>query len=446
MNKQKQEAVAVERIQLITPLLDPNLDPAKEKMLRQQICQQSGLSDRTIRRYLSSYKESGFEGLKPQSKGYRHSGSIPEELMEQAILLRREVPSRSVAQIIQILEWEGRVEPGVLKRSTLQEHLSKRGFSSRHLRIYSSGGMAARRFQAPTRNSLWHSDIKYGPYLPIGPSGKLQQVYLVVFLDDATRFVLYAAFYPTLDQIIVQDAFRHAIMNYGAPKAVYFDNGKQYRTKWMARACAKMDIKLLYAKPYSPESTGKVEIFNRRIDSFLQEVQLEKPKTLNELNHFLGLWLETCYQSKPHSALKDNQSPETCFRSDTAPLRYLDAGEITNAFLHAESRKVDKTGCISFQGKKYEVGIPYIGSEVNVIYDPLDTRELTIEYENHPAFRVKPLEIGERAGKRPTLPQHLTPLTPEHSRLLNASKSQQKDRLEKSRQVVSYRSFKKEGV
>jgi hypothetical protein len=59
MNKQKQEAVAVERIQLITPLLDPNLDPAKEKMLRQQICQQSGLSDRTIRRYLSSYKSRG---------------------------------------------------------------------------------------------------------------------------------------------------------------------------------------------------------------------------------------------------------------------------------------------------------------------------------------------------------------------------------------------------
>lgn len=37
------------------------------------------------------------------------------------------------------------------------------------------------------------------------------------------------------------------------------DNGSQYRTKWMNRACAKMGIRLLFAKPYSPEATGNVK-------------------------------------------------------------------------------------------------------------------------------------------------------------------------------------------
>jgi hypothetical protein len=104
----------------------------------------------------------GFSGLKPKGKGRRRSeDAIPASLLEQAILLRRQVPGRSIAQIIQILEWEGLAQPGQLKRSTLQEKLTERGYSARHMRIYAETGIAARRFQKKYRNQLWHSDIKY---------------------------------------------------------------------------------------------------------------------------------------------------------------------------------------------------------------------------------------------------------------------------------------------
>uniref|UniRef100_UPI0035B518E4 hypothetical protein n=1 Tax=Peribacillus tepidiphilus TaxID=2652445 RepID=UPI0035B518E4 len=52
--------------------------------------------------------------------------AVPPHLLEEAFLLRREVPGRSVSQIIQILEWEGKAQPGHLKRSTLQEKLAER--------------------------------------------------------------------------------------------------------------------------------------------------------------------------------------------------------------------------------------------------------------------------------------------------------------------------------
>jgi transposase InsO family protein len=162
-----------------------------------------------------------------------------------------------VAQLIQILEWEGRIAPGQVKRSTLQEQLAQRGYSTRHLRLYASAGVAARRYQQRYRNQLWHSDIKYGPYLPIGPQGSKKQVYLVTFVDDATRFVLHGEFYPSLDQLIVEEAFRRAIQQHGLPEAVYFDNGKQYRNQWMTRTCSQLGIRLLFARPYSPESTGQ---------------------------------------------------------------------------------------------------------------------------------------------------------------------------------------------
>lgn len=177
------------------------------------------------------------------------------------------------------------------------------------MKMYAGGGVAARRFQKSFRNQMWQSDLKYACYLPIGPGGSLKQVYLSVFLDDSTRFVLHAEFYPTLDQVIVEDCFRQAIQKYGVPESVFFDNGKQYRTKWMGRACAKMGIRLMYARPYSPESKGKIEIFNKYIDSFLNEFALEKNnRTLERLNELFWVWLDECYQHKPHSGLANGLS------------------------------------------------------------------------------------------------------------------------------------------
>jgi putative transposase len=444
-DQQKAEAIAQERMQLLAPLLAEGLDPAKAKQLKSQICTQTGISDRTLRRYLAQYKAGGFNALKPKDRGRESQAAIPEHVMEQAILLRREVPSRSVAQIIQILEWEGLVPPEKIKRSTLQDRLSQQGYSTRHMKMYASSGVAGRRFQQKYRNKLWHSDIKYGPYLPIGQGNIKKQVYLVTFLDDATRLILHGEFYPTLDQVIIEDCFRKAIQKYGVPEAVFFDNGSQYKTKWMTRACTKMGIRLLYARPYAPESSGKIERFNRVVDSFLSEASLEKPQTIDQLNRLFWVWLEECYQHKPHSSLANNMSPETAYRSDKQPLKFLDPQTVADAFLHIEERKVDKSGCISFQGEKYEVGLSFIGCKVNVVYDPADISQLTIEYEGHPSWTAKKLVIGEKTGPKPTLPPHMQRQPAQSSRLLAVAAKQNEERKTQQAPAVSYRVTKNGG-
>jgi putative transposase len=444
-DQKKAEEIAVQRFQLIAPLLTEGLDAGKAKELKDHICKTSGLSERTLRRYVAQYRDVGFGGLKPQGITKKlKKGTIPPHLLEQAILLRKEAPTRSVAQIIQILEWEGLAQPGQLKRSTLQEKLTESGYSSRQMKLYSQTGVAARRFQKRHRNQLWQSDIKYGPYLPIGPNGTKKQVYLVAIIDDATRFILHGAFYPTLDSRIIEDAFRNAIQKYGVPEAVYFDNGKQYRTKWMTRTCSKLGTRLIYAKPYSAESKGKVERFNRIVDSFLGEVALEKPNSLDRLNELFQVWLSECYQNKSHSGLGEKISPESAYRSDKKALRFIDPDELTNAFLHCETRKVDKSGCISFMDQKYEVGLSFIGRQVDVVYDPSDLEELTIEYEGHSPWKARKLVIGERSGKRPTLPSHLQAHKADSSRLLKAAEQKHQERNIEQAPAVSFRAVWKE--
>ena len=173
---------------------------------------------------------------------------------------------------------------------------------------------------------------------------------------------------------------------------------------------------------------------------------MEKPKTLDRLNELFQVWLSECYQNKPHTALQNNLSPEAAYRSDKQPLRFVEPEILAQAFLHSESRKVDKSGCISFMGKKYEVGLSFIGCNVDVVYDPADISELTIEYKGHTPWKAHELVIGERVGKRPVLPEHLQPQEADSSRLLGAAEQKNHERRERQAPALSFRTVHKEGA
>lgn len=433
----KPEEIAVNRYKIIAPIIaatEEKVDGAKLVMLKKEACELGGISMRTVRRWLAGYMQEGFEGLRPRERSSDGPGVIPEELIAEAILLRREVPGRSIPQIIEILEMEGRAPVGFLKRTTLQDKLQERGYSARQMKLYQQGGVAARRFQRQDRGDLWHSDIKFGPFLTI--NGVRKQIYLVSFLDDATRYVVHGEFYDSLDQTVVEDCLRKAILKEGLPKRVYFDNGKQYRNKWMERACAVLGIRLLFAKPYSPESTGKIERFNRTVDSFLDEAALKQCRKLDDFNRYFQIWLGECYHTRGHAGL-EGQTPEVAYKSAKAPLRFVPPETVASAFLRVDTRKVDKSGCIQFGGKRYEVGVLLVGQTVTVAYDPNDTQTLTVEHGNI-SLQVKKLEIGAHAGPRPKLPKSMLPALPATSRLLDQKEKQHDARNEVVRRAIRF--------
>ena len=166
-------------------------------------------------RYEKAYREGQFSGLKPATRQKHRSQRLPENfefLVEQAIQLRKEVPERSVAQIIRILELEGHVAPGVLKRPTLERHLYKRGFGREHMQMYRDAReSSSKRFCKPHRMMLIQGDIKYGPKLPIGKNGAKVQTYLSSAIDDHSRYILSSRFYDNQEETIVEDTFHQAI-------------------------------------------------------------------------------------------------------------------------------------------------------------------------------------------------------------------------------------------
>lgn len=421
MNTKGSQGRAAARMMIIAPLLDERLDQRSIIELRKKLSEQHSISYRTISRYHEAYLAAGFDGLKPKETSGRENHLLPEnfpEIVDTAIGLRRECPQRSVNDIIRIMELEQVVPKGSVSRSTLQRHLHGKGFGSHQMKIYTKTGAAARRFQKSQRCNLFQGDIKYGPYLPIGKKGARKQVYLSAFIDDATRFIVAARFYEHQQVSIIEDTLRSAIMQYGKPDAIYVDNGKQYRSSWLSNACNVLGIKLLFAKPYHPEGKGKIEAFNRRMDSFLSEVALMEVKTLEELNDHLKLWIQEHYHKSPHHGLS-GITPETAFKTDKRSLKFVDANTLKEAFLHTQERKVDKTGCISFDGKTFEVGLQLLGRKVSVHYDPSWSDAVEIHHPDFEPFLAKERVIGEHCGTRAELPERMTPLKPKGSRLLD---------------------------
>jgi transposase InsO family protein len=440
-NTQKAEEAAVNRHKIIASIvaaMEENVDAAKLVLLKKEACEQSGISRRTLGRWLDAYGARGFEGLKPAGRAASAPGAIPEELLAEAILLRREVPGRSVSQIIEVLELEGKAPAGLLKRTTLQDRLQGKGYSARQMKMYQSGGLAARRFQRQNRGDMWHSDIKYGRFLTIG--GEKKQTCLASFLDDATRFVVHGEFYASLDQTIVEDCLRKAILKEGIPRRLFFDNAPQCRNKWMERACAVLGAKLLYARPHSPESTGKIERFNRTVEGFLDEAALKNIQTLDEYNRYFNVWLAERCHAWAHGGLNGG-TPETAYKTSSAPLRFVTPETVASAFMRVERRKADKSGCISFRSRKYEAGVLLAGRAVDVAYDPNDIQTLAVEHGGK-SWRVGELQIGERTGPRPRLPKSMLPALPGTSRLLGEKEKRHAQRQETARRAIRYSGLK----
>jgi len=312
------------RYRIIVPLLEDGLSESEKSSIRRLIRSREDISARTLRRYVAAFKQGGFDALLPRER--KDNGSckaIPPEALELAAEMRRELPGRSAERIQQLLESEGyRVA-----RSTLERHLRQRGLSGREIKA-EQRQVASRRFSRQGRNTLWQSDLKYGPYLPDPDHpGHKMRTYLVAMIDDATRLVAHAEFYDNQRLPVLEDSLRKAIIKCGAPDNLYVDQGKIFVSQWLRLACARLRIRHLNTRAYSPEAKGKIERWNRTVDEFIAEAQLEKPETLEQLNRLFRAWLSEGYNHREHSALA-GKTPAQAFTMDTKALRFPRSGSL----------------------------------------------------------------------------------------------------------------------
>lgn len=455
-----QEEQALYRFQIISPLLDAELDPKKKNAMRQQIAKDKDISVRTLYRWERKHAEGGFTALKPMNREQRRSMKLPknfEDVLQQAILLKREVPLRSVEQIIFILEGEGWVKHGELKRSTLQRYLFNAGFGKKQMKKYSEAKYSSsKRFCKPHRMMLIQGDIKYGPKLYSGAAGKKCMTYLSSILDDHSRMLIASDWYDNQEAEIVEDTIHKGILLYGKPDAFYLDNGTQYISRHLKDALSRLSIRVLHTKPYAAQSKGKIEKYHQCVDAFLREAKAKKIDNLEELNRLWHIWVDEYYVNKPHGGLAEYYrsqgwdvpeggiTPMQEWNRDSRRLTFIDTDVVAEAFLHHDTRTVNNGGCISLEGYQYEVSAALIGAKVEVAYDPAHLDAVTVHYPGITPIQAKRLTIGEYCDPKPTVPASMLPVEPQTSRMLDVLEKRHDARRQIQSNAISFSSFRKD--
>ena len=456
-----QDAAALERFQMISPLLDPDMDNAKRIQLRREIASSHNLSERTVYRYEKGYRENAFAGLRPMNRKMRRSARLPDnwdEIIGEAIILKREVPKRSARQIIKILEIEGWAPPGVIKESTLRRYLFKAGLGVKQMRRYAEArGTSSRRFCRLHRMELLQADVKYGPDIRT-KEGKLIHTYLSSLIDDHSRFILHSEFYDNKSASIVEDSFHKAILQYGKFDAGYTDNGKEYISTQLVKSCARLGVRLLRAKPRKGESKGKIEKFHQVVDRFIAEIKIARVHTLEELNRRWKIFLDQDYQKDPHDGIREYYesmdvkvpdggiSPLQEWNRDSRELIFVDTRVVGEAFMHHEDRTIDPAGCFSYDGFMYEASTALAGARVEIAYDPLDTSVITVYYGGMEPIRAKRVTISPYARKKPPVPVAMTDAVPEASRFLDALEKRYNEENRMAADAISFGSYRKKEV
>jgi putative transposase len=386
MNQQFKEQLAAFRYSLIAPIVSRQspMAPGEIKAYLEQATQQTyhipgstktRVSIRSLERYLSQYRSGQWDALKPKGRTRKLSTGIPAAILQEAIRLRKERPERSVEQIIFMLKESGLSGHVEIAASTLARQLKKAGVSRKEL-VKAQAGKGFRRFEAEDVHLLWQFDFQHTLYLPdpVDPKKKKKAI-LFAILDDYSRLITHAQFYWDEKLPRMEDSLKKAILKHGIPEQFYCDNGAAFSSQHLVRICGKLGIRLSHSTVYHPQGRGKIERFFHFIDTSFkpeayQQIEQRRISTLEDLNQGLAAWLEGYYHIREHGSTK--QPPKVRAEASKRVPRRVTLAELTEIFLWEETRKVDKTGCVSLDGNAYEVDLELCGERVQLRYDPFD--------------------------------------------------------------------------
>jgi transposase InsO family protein len=396
MHHDKTEKIALFRYGLIAPLVLETLPRGELTRRAQEIAARLYDMPHSTRRQVSvdtllewtlRYRRNGLAALIPKPRQDRgQQRAIAPETAALIERLKRANPHRTGTALLRQLAPAS--EPhlaGGLSASTLYRFLRARGLTERQLLLDKAA--AHKKYEAEFANQTWQSDMLFGPWVqragPGGYPGKIQ-VFLQATLDDASRLIPHAQFYPNQGLDAFLDCLRQAIAARGIPTRLYMDNAKIYRSPQLARIAASIGILIIHTPPYQPEGRGKIERFFRSVrEQFLASLEPKALLSIEQLNERLWHWLDTVYHRREHSALQT--TPLLRWQRDIQQVRQLPpTTDMRRLFFHRVDRLVRRDSTFLLRNRFFEAPPQLAGKRIEVRFDPLDLAHVEIYCDGQP--------------------------------------------------------------
>jgi len=412
----KAEKLALFRYALIAPLVIESLPRGELTRRAEEIAsrlydipdsKRRAVSVDTLLDWAGRYRNGGFESLAPKPRQDRgQSRAVSPQLASLIERLKRENPHRTGTTLLRELALSSGQDTPALSASTLYRFLKQRGLSEKQL----LAPQAHKKFEAELSNQIWQADMLFGPWVK-RPSGGRMQVFLHATLDDASRLIPHAQFYPSQGLDAALDCLRHAVAARGVPIRLYIDNAKMYHSPQLARIAASVGILIIHSRPYQPEGRGKIErCFRTLREQFLANLDPKHPLSLEELNERLWVWIESIYHRSEHSSLRT--TPILRWQRDIEHIRQLPpATDLRRLFFHRLDRLIRRDSTFLLHNRLYEAPPHLAGHTIEVRFDPLDALQVEIWFQGKHQVTTRPVDPVVN-GQLPSL-KPLVPMQPE---------------------------------
>jgi transposase InsO family protein len=397
----KPEKIALFRYGLIAPLVLETLPRGELTRRAQEIAARLYDFPHSARRQVSvdtllewtlHYRRNGLTALTPKPRQDRgQQRAVTPETAAFIERLKRENPHRTGAALLRELAPANEQDKaGTLSASTLYRFLRAHGLTERQLLLDKAA--AHKKYEAEYANQIWQSDMLFGPWVQRAGGGKMQ-VFLQATLDDASRLIPHAQFYPNQGLDSFLDCLRQAISARGIPTRLYMDNAKIYRSPQLARIAASIGILIIHTPPYQPEGRGKIERFFRSVrEQFLASLDPKALLSIEQLNERLWHWLDTVYHRHDHSSLQT--TPLLRWQRDIEQVRQLPPStDMRRLFFHRVDRLVRRDSTFLLRNRFFEAPPPLAGKRIEVRFDPLDLVHVEIYCDGKPEGPARLVDV-----------------------------------------------------
>ena len=267
----------------------------EDKIPLNLLSKESGVSVKSICEWSKRFESAGSAGLDDKPRPGR-GVKLPKAVDDKIIEIKKNNPEFGVRRIGDILgRWFGL--PG--SREKARSVLNSEGLIDPPRKVRAKNMVKPRFFERSTPNQLWQTDI-----MCFRLGGR--QVYLIGYIDDYSRYIVGLGLFTSQTAENVLEAYRKASAEYGVPKEMLTDNGRQY-TNWRGKTRFEMElqkdkVKHLRSQPHHPQTLGKIERFWKTIlDEYLSRAQFE---SFDNARERIAMWVKHYNHRRPHQGIE----------------------------------------------------------------------------------------------------------------------------------------------
>ena len=369
------------------------------------ISEEFGISTHSVRRWVNAYRRGGVAGLEPRPRPGGKS-SVTPEVKKRMITVKKAHPEYGPRRIADVLK---RFFLIPTSPSTVHKTLNEKGLVNKARRKPVKNPPKPRFFERSRPNQLWQSDI-----MTFRLAGR--NAYLIGFMDDYSRYITCLGLYRSQTAAHVLETYRRGVAEYGVPKEMLTDNGRQY-TNWRGktrfeREMKKDRVRHIRSRPHHPMTLDKIERFWKSIlGEFLQRAQFDSFEQAVERTAF---WVKYYNHKRPHQGIGGLCPADRFFEIAHDLKKTLEKGVAENVLeLALRGRPVDPFYMVGRMGGQ-SVVIRAEKGKVKMLVDDTASRQKELVYDARK-------DIGHE--DKPTNPQSIRSATENHGRAVDLERA-----------------------